>query len=138
MDGDELREAISWDLSHSPEDREISEKRRSRLSKLISRQNISVICAGISNSPEVRNWNRKNINNYLEIYLKVDKKSLYKRDRKGIYKKFIKNEINNVVGEDIFFYEPKDPWLVFDNNNENSISIIVDKILDELKRKNLV
>ena len=110
-------------------------KRRSRLSKLISRQNISVICAGISNSPEVRNWNRKNINNYLEIYLKVDKKSLYKRDRKGIYKKFIKNEINNVVGEDIFFYEPKDPWLVFDNNNENSISIIVDKILDELKRK---
>ena len=37
-----------------------------------------------------------------------------------------------------FFMNQKDPWLVFDNNNENSISIIVDKILDELKRKNLV
>ena len=47
MDGDELR-TISWDLSHSPEDREISEKRRSRLSKLEN----SVICAG--NSPEVK------------------------------------------------------------------------------------
>ena len=63
LDGDELREAISWDLSHSHQDREISEKRRSGLSSLLSGQNISVICSGISNTPKIREWNKHHINN---------------------------------------------------------------------------
>mgnify|MGYP001158404380 CR=1 FL=1 len=62
LDGDELRDAISWDLGHSLEDRYTSEKRRSQLCKLISDQGISIICASLSNSPDLRSWNKQNIN----------------------------------------------------------------------------
>ena len=133
LDGDELRQAISWDLGHSCEDREISEKRRSGLSKLISDQNISVICSGISNSPEIREWNKLNINNYLEIYIDVDQKTLYKRDPKGLYESYNKNKINNIVGEDIPFNEPQNPWLTIKNNGDESINKIVNHIILKLE-----
>ncbi len=84
LDGDLLRNAISKDLGHSKEDRYISEDRRSKLSKILSDQGIHVIMSGISNEPEIREWNKKNIKDYLEIYLKTDKKTLYGRDPKGI------------------------------------------------------
>ena len=103
LDGDLLRNAISKDLGHSKEDRYISEKRRSKLSKILSDQGIHVIMSGISNEPKIREWNKKNIKDYLEIYLKTDKNTLYRRDPKGIYKNYFKGEMNNVVGEDIVF-----------------------------------
>lgn len=138
LDGDELRQAISWDLGHSYEDREISEKRRSGLSKLISNQNISVICSGISNSPDIREWNKSNINNYLEIYIDVNQNTLYKRDPKGLYEKYKKNEINNIVGEDIPFNKPHKPWLTIENNGDKSINDIVNFIIKKLKTDKLI
>ena len=53
LDGDILRNTLSKDLGHSQNDRFISEERRSRLSKLLSNQNIHVIVSGISNEPEM-------------------------------------------------------------------------------------
>ena len=138
LDGDELRDAISWDLSHSLEHREISEKRRSGLSKLLYSQNISVICSGISNSSEIREWNKKNIDNYFEIYIKVKQEVLYARDAKGIYKKFNNNEISDVVGEDIPFVEPSQSWLTVDNNGDKSIDTIVKYIIKELESQKII
>ena len=34
----------------------------------------------ISNEPEIRDWNKKNIKDYYEIYLRSDKSVLYNRD----------------------------------------------------------
>ena len=93
LDGDLLRNAISKDLGHSKEDRYISEKRRSKLTKILSDQGIHVIMSGLSNEPEIREWNKKNIKDYLEIYLKTDKNTLYRRDPKGIYKNYFKGEM---------------------------------------------
>ena len=131
LDGDILREAISKDLGHSKNDRFISEERRSRLSKLLSDQNIHVIVAGISNEPTIRDWNKRNIKNNFEIYLKTNNRTLYDRDPKGIYRNYLKGKIKNVVGEDITFNEPVSPWMEIDNNNNNSdeiINLIMDKL----------
>ena len=57
----------------------------------------------------VRAWNRKNINNYVEIYLKVPIDILIKRDKKHLFSNAIKNEKQNVVGIDIKIEEPKNP-----------------------------
>ena len=89
LDGDELRNAISKDLGHSMQDRYISEERRSRLCKLLSDQGIHIIMSGISNEPDIREWNKNNILGYLEIYLKSNQQTLYNRDPKGIYKKYL-------------------------------------------------
>ena len=138
LDGDLLRNAISKDLGHSKEDRYISEERRSKLSKILSDQGIHVIMSGISNEPEIREWNMKNITDYLEIYLKIDKKTLYSRDPKGIYKSYSKGNIKNVVGEDIKFNEPVAPWMIINNSNNNKTEQIIDSILSKLKIINIL
>ena len=138
LDGDILRNAISKDLGHSKKDRYISEERRSRLSKILSDQGIHVIMSGLSNEPEIREWNKKNIKDYLEIYLKTDKNTLYRRDPKGIYKNYFKGNIKNVVGEDIVFQEPVAPWMTIDNNSDNNSKKIIESILFKVKKMNIL
>ena len=138
LDGDELRDTISKDLGHSTQDRYISEERRSRLCKLLSDQGINVIMSGLSNAPDIREWNKNNISEYLEIYLKTDQQTLYNRDPKGIYKKFIGGEINHVVGEDIEFHEPKSPWMGIDNTGKIDAEKLIKKIVSKLKMNKLI
>ena len=137
LDGDLLRNTISKDLGYSKKDRYLSEERRSQLSKILSDQGIHVIVSGISNEPAIREWNKKNIKDYLEIYLKTDKNTLYRRDPKGIYKNYFKGEMNNVVGEDIVFKEPVAPWMTIDNDSDNNSKEIIDSIVLKLKKMNI-
>ena len=138
LDGDLLRNAISKDLGHSKEDRYIYEERRSKLSKILADQGIHVIVSGISNEPKIRDWNKKNIKDYLEIYLKTDKNTLYRRDPKGIYKNYFKGNIKNVVGEDIVFQEPVAPWMTIDNNSDNNSKKIIESILFKVNKMNIL
>jgi len=137
LDGDLLRNAISKDLGHSKEDRYVSEERRSKLSKILSDQGIHVIMSGISNEPKIREWNKKNIKDYFEIYLKTNKSTLYNRDPKGIYKNYSQGQIKNVVGEDIVFNEPISPWMTIDNDSNNNSKEIIESIVLKLKKMNI-
>ena len=137
LDGDLLRNTINIDLGHTKKDRYRSEVRRSQLSKILSDQGIHVIVSGISNEPEIRNWNKINITDYVEIYLKTSKKTLYNRDPKGIYKSYSQGQTKNVVGEDIKFNEPEAPWLTISNNN-NKTERIINSILSKLKIINIL
>jgi len=138
LDGDELRATISKDLGHSMQDRYISEERRSQLCKLLSEQGIHIIMSGLSNAPDIREWNKNNIQGYLEIYLKSNQQTLYNRDPKGIYKKYLNEEINHVVGEDIEFHEPSSPWMEIDNTNDINADKLVEKIISKLKMDKII
>ena len=62
-----------------------------KLAKKITSQNINVIFAVIGMMEKLRNWNRKNQSNYVEIFIKSDlKKSLKQRRRNCIIRKFQK------------------------------------------------
>jgi len=138
LDGDLLRNAISKDLGHSKEDRYISEERRSKLSKILSDQGIHIIMSAISNEPKIREWNKNNIIDYLEIYIKSEKDTLLRRDPKGIYKDYYKGYIKNVVGEDILFNKPIKPWMTINNDNNNNTKKIIDSIISKLKKNILI
>ena len=138
LDGDMLRNTISKDLGHSKDERYISEERRSRLCKLLSDQGIHVIVSGLSNEPDIREWNKNNINGYLEIYLKTDQQTIYDRDPKGIYKKYLRGVIKNVVGEDIKFNEPKSSWMVINNNGNNDAEALIENIILKLKKDKIL
>lgn len=129
VDGDALRAAIAPDLQYTFEDRRESEARRSKLCKFLSDQDIHVICTGLSNYPEWREWCRAHIQDYCEIYLDVPMAILHKRDSKGIYDRALRGEIEHVVGVDIEFRPPADPDLVIENTGKDSVDEIVDHIL---------
>ena len=61
----------------------------SNICKKIVSQNINVIFATVSLFHEVRLLNKKNINNYIEIYIKSNIDKLFERKEKFFYKKKI-------------------------------------------------
>nr|WP_317331026.1 adenylyl-sulfate kinase [uncultured Romboutsia sp.] len=128
LDGDKLRELYDSE-DYSYDARKLLSNKYSKLCKMISEQGIDVICCTISMFDECRNWNRENISNYKEIYLKVSIDELIKRDQKGLYTKALRKEVKNVIGIDIDFEEPKNPDLLIDNNGEISPRDIVDNII---------
>ncbi len=117
IDGDVIREMFSYDLGHSIEDRKKNAHRISKLCQFLENQNMIVICSILSAFEYDRQWNRENIKNYYEIYIRTSKDVLIKRDSKNIYGRFLKGKINNVVGFDIPFEEPIEPNLLIENNN---------------------
>ncbi len=55
----------------------------------------------------VHTFNKKNLINYNDVYLKVPIKELIRRDPKKIYEKFRKNKISNVQGLDLKCFRPR-------------------------------
>lgn len=114
LDGDQVREAIDPELGHSPEARLKNAYRLARLSKLISNQGVTVICATMSLFPEIWSWNREHIPHYHQIYLRSDKKTLEERDNKGLYKRAREGTQQNIIGWDLEFEEPVNSDLIIE------------------------
>lgn len=91
------------------------------------------MCCMISMFHEIGEWNRKNIANYLEIYLKVSKEVLVKRDQKGLYSGNTKEKDGRVIGIHIAYEEPRFPDLVLTNNGEKTPEEQVEIIMNWLQ-----
>ncbi len=101
-----------------------------RLCKELAEQGHDVVCCSISMYRAVRRWNRENIPNYREIYIKVSLETLYRRDQKGLYSTGVKN----VVGVDIPAEEPEQPDIVVCNEGDEPPESIVLRIERQLGR----
>jgi adenylylsulfate kinase len=117
LDGDVIREIFGNDLGYSMEDRLLNAQRICQLGKFLDNQGMNVVCAILSIFPETREWNRKYIENYYEVYIETPIEILIDRDSKGIYEKYRRGEISEVVGMDIEFPVPDKADLVIKNIN---------------------
>ena len=86
IDGDIIREVFNNDLGHTIEHRKRNARRISKLCQFLENQNIIVLCSILSAFEYDREWNRSNLLDYKEIYIKTQRKVLIKRDSKGLYK----------------------------------------------------
>lgn len=125
LDGDLLREVFGNDLGYSREDRLKSAMRNARICNMLTQQGMDVVCCTISMFDQVREWNRKHIECYKEIYLKVPMEVLAKRNQKNLYQ----GCDNQVVGMSLAWEEPKQPDLVIENDGKILPKEIVDFIL---------
>ena len=116
LDGDLIRTLFRNDVDHTIEGRRRNAERLSVLSKFLAGQGIHVVAAILSIFPEWRRWNKENIPDYSEVYIKASMQTLLRRDIKNLYARATKGEIINVVGVDIPFPEPENPDLVIDND----------------------
>ena len=130
LDGDLIRSLFKNDVDHTIEGRRRNAERLSVISKFLADQDVHVVAAVLSIFPEWQAWNRENILNYSEIYLKVSMQTLLERDIKDLYARAMKGEIENVVGVDIPFPEPENPDLVIENDLDRvDFSELANKIL---------
>lgn len=118
LDGDTLRKVFGDDLGYSWEDRRKCAMRYARLCAMLQEQEMNVVCCTISMFDSVREWNRKNICNYKEIYVKVSMDTLRSRDQKGLYSGKTEEAQKEVVGVHVEIEEPKCPDLILNNDGE--------------------
>ena len=128
LDGDILRQVYNT-TDYSSEGRLRLAMQHSRLCKMLNEQGIDVVICVIAMYDECREWNRDNIENYVEVYLDVDIEELIHRDQKQLYSRALKNEIDNVMGINMDFDEPKNPNLRIDNSGRYTPKEVVDMIL---------
>ena len=126
--GDDLRK-ISDFKDYDVKNRYLYAKSYSRLVKYISNQNINVIIATVSLFDKIHSWNRKNITNYCEIYIKSKTQEIIKNKKKKLYFKFKKN----LVGIDIKPKFPVNSNIKITNNFKESISYLSKSIFERIK-----
>lgn len=132
LDGDGLRSVIGDDLGYDQDARRRSAMRNGRLCRLIAQQGFDVICSTISLLHEVQDWNRANIPEYHEIYLRAPLSELERRDPKGLYARARRGEIADIAGIDVAVEEPRSPDLVIDNYGALTPEAAVDMIREHL------
>ncbi|MGC8581246.1 MAG: adenylyl-sulfate kinase [Thermoplasmata archaeon] len=137
LDGDEVRQGISFDLGFSKEDREKHAKRVVYISKLLERNGVFVIVTLISPYKETREYARKNLQNFVEIHVKAPVEVCIKRDPKGLYKKALSGEIHHFTGIDDPYEEPENPELIIETS-KYSIDQCVGQILHYLKIREFI
>ena len=122
LDGDKLREVFgaveSSKKNHGREGRLNLAMQYSKLCNVIAEQGFTLIIATISMFKEVHKWNRENLPNYFEIFLKVPIDVLKSRDPKGIYHRYDTDKLSDIAGLDLEVDEPIAPDILFDYNNE--------------------
>ena len=129
LSGDEIRNI--FDLKgYSYEDRLKTVLKYCKLAKKITSQNVNVILAVIGMVDILRNWNKKNQKNYVEIYIKSDVKKIIEAKKKKIYHKKIKK----IVGVDIPAEFPKRPNIIVNNNFKKDINYLSKTLLNKIEK----
>lgn len=133
LDGDILRRVLGDDLGYSRDERLKCARRYSNICQLLSEQGIDVVICTISMFHEVRDWNRKHIKDYKEIYVMVTEKELIRRDKKGLYSGAKQGIVEDVVGIDIALELPQNPDVIIENDMTRTPEELALEIQERLK-----
>jgi adenylylsulfate kinase len=134
LDGDIVRTHLSIGLGFSREDRNTNIQRIAFVCGLLTRNGIICIAAAISPYREAREWARKEIGNFVEVYIKCPVEVCRERDVKGLYKLVDEGTLKGFTGVDDPYEEPEHPELIIETDKETieeSVSRIFTK-LEEL------
>ena len=119
LDGDVVRQSLTRDLGFSKEDRDKNIERVTFVAKLLTRNHTIVLSSFISPFRAMRDNARREIGEFLEVYIRTPMETLLERDVKGMYKKAMAGEIPNFTGVNDPYEEPERPDLICDTDKES-------------------
>ena len=132
LDGDVIRTNLSKGLGFSKEDRDTNIRRIGFVSKLLTRNGVTVIVAAISPYREVRDEVRSEIGDFIEVFVDCPLDELVKRDVKGLYAKALAGELPNFTGVSDPYEEPLNPEVSLSTDSE-SVEESASKVLSKLR-----
>ena len=118
LDGDIVRTHLSKGLGFSREDRDTNIKRIGFVCNLLTRNGVICISAAIAPYRDARDWARKEIGNFVEVYVRCPLDVCRQRDVKGLYKLVDEGKIKNFTGVDDPYEEPLHPELIVETDKE--------------------
>lgn len=133
LDGDILRKVFGDDLGYTKEDRKKCAMRYSRLCAMLQKQGMNVVCCTISMFDSVREWNRANICEYIEIYIEVPMDVLERRNQKNLYHNVRQGITENVAGVDLEAELPRMPDIILCNDGGDSPGEVCGKLIKRIE-----
>lgn len=131
LDGDIMREVLCKDLGFSKKDRETNIERAGFVAQLLAKNNILVLASFISPYKAQREKFKKEIPNFVEIFVNTPLEICEKRDIKGLYKKARSGEVKNFTGISHDYEKPTKPDIQIDTT-QLSEERAVEKIIEYL------
>ena len=130
ISGDDLRKLFGYN-KFSKKARLLYALSYSKFCKHVTDQGINVIISTVSLFHIVREWNRKNIKNYFEIYIKADIAKIIERKSKFFYK----GNYKNIIGKNIKAEFPKRPDIIIENNFKKPLKGLSKDLLKKILNK---
>tara|TARA_B100001758_G_scaffold244251_1_gene255322 strand:+ start:113 stop:664 length:552 start_codon:yes stop_codon:yes gene_type:complete len=141
IDGDEVRSKEHKSLGFSRKDIRLNNRFIAEKAKILLNEYSIVMVPIISPYSQDRKMAKKIIGstNFYELFIKTSIEECIKRDTKGLYKKAIIGEVNNLIGfSDSNPYEPPiNPDISLDTSTED-VTSSVNKIYNFLINKKLI
>jgi adenylylsulfate kinase len=134
FNGRKIRE-IFPDIGYSPEKRKEHIKQIGSLVKILENNNTSVVGSFESPFEESRDYLRKTLKNYIEIYVYASLDYCIENDTRGLYQKALSGSLDNFVGVSIPYEEPETPNLKIDFEHQ-TISESTKQIMTYLEKYN--
>ena len=132
LDGDIVRTHLSKGLGFSREDRDENIKRVGFVCQLLTRHGVIAVASVISPYREAREYNRKQIKHFVEVYTRCPVEICAQRDVKGLYQKAAAGEIKGFTGVDDPYEPPLNPEIVCRTDTE-SVEESVEKVIQKLE-----
>ena len=98
LDGDVVRTRLSKDLGFSKADRDENVGRIGFVCELLARNGVAAIVAAISPYRDARDQLRKQIPNFVEVFMTCPLAVLEARDPKGLYRRALAGELPHFTG----------------------------------------
>jgi adenylylsulfate kinase len=119
LDGDILREGVSYDLGFSKDDREENLRRATGIAKLLHDQGHDVYCSFITPYEETQDAIKQRLGgDVMMIHVKASLQTCVDRDTKGLYERALDGEIRDMTGiQDRF--DIGEPDVVIDTENQS-------------------
>ncbi|MCL6611488.1 MAG: adenylyl-sulfate kinase [Peptococcaceae bacterium] len=137
LDGDVVRRGLCRDLGFSREDRMKNIERVCFVARLLNRNGIWVTASFITPYRLMRSLLRKELPNYVEVYVQCPLSVLMKRDTKGLYRKALAGEIADFTGISDPFEEPENPDIVVRTDRETPEESLAG-IIAQLEERNMI
>jgi len=131
LDADIIRQHLWKELGYSKADRDENIRRAAYLAHMLTRNGVAVLTSFISPYRELREYARRQIGDFVEIYVKCPVEVCIQRDARGMYKKAIAGEIQNFTGISDPYEEPLNPDVLIESDKE-PLAKSVAKVLTKL------
>lgn len=134
LDGDQIRKNLTKGLGFSKKDRDENIRRVAYVAKLLSKHGIIVLASFISPYRKQRQNVKKEVTNFIEVFVNAPLEVCQKRDVKGHYQKARKGKVKKFTGVSDAYEPPKKPDIELLTENE-TIKESADKVLQYLQKK---
>jgi adenylylsulfate kinase len=120
LDGDLIRQSLSYGLGFNREDRDRNVLRVAFVANLLARNDVVVIVAVVSPYREARAEARQLLQRFFEVHVDCPVQECERRDVKGMYKRARAGEVRGFTGVDDPYEAPLEPELVVSTNSQSS------------------